>query len=74
MGITSGMENYVGQIDKMSREIADLRWACRQALEHVTELREAWRTGAIREHDSLGGTRSNRNAEVEAALVRALAT
>lgn len=39
--------------------------ACRLALSHVEELRGAWRTGAITEHD---GTRSNRNVAVEVAL------
>ena len=46
--------------------------ACRKALEHVVELREAWRVGAITESDGQGGTRSNRNVEVEGLLRAAL--
>lgn len=47
--------------------------AAEKAHAHTLELREAWRRGAISEHDSLGGTRSNRNVEVEVALRAALA-
>lgn len=47
--------------------------AAKAALEHVRELREAWRTGALHECDGGGGTRSNRNVEVEVALRNALA-
>lgn len=42
------------------------------ALEHLDELRDAWSRGVISEHDGLGGRRSNRNAEVESNLRRAL--
>lgn len=42
--------------------------ASEAALAHVRELREAWRTGAIDERDGGGGTRSNRNVDVEVAL------
>lgn len=49
-----------------------LRAACEFALEHVRELREAWRTGALDERDGGGGTRSNRNVDVEVALRNAL--
>lgn len=55
-------------------DVPSLLAACRQALVHVEELREAWRTGAISEHDGRGGTRSNRNVEVEVALRGALNT
>lgn len=48
--------------------------AARKALVHVEELREAWRRGAISEHDGRGGTRSNRNVDVEVALRAALAS
>ena len=37
-------------------------------LAHLTELRQAWETGAIRECDGKGGTRSNRNVECEFIL------
>jgi hypothetical protein len=51
----------------------DLLAACKLGLSHVTELREAWRTGALGEHDGQGGTRSNRNVEVESAFRAAIA-
>ena len=53
---------------------AELVAAAEIALEHVKELREAWRTGAIRECDGNGGTRSNRNVDVEVRLRRVLET
>ena len=42
----------------------DLVEALEAAMRHCNELREAWERGVLREHDSLGGTRSNRNVEV----------
>lgn len=42
--------------------------ALRESREHVLELSEAWRTGALSEHDGLGGTRSNRNSDVRVLL------
>ena len=42
----------------------------RQSIEHNEELEEAWRRGAISEHDGKGDTRSNRNE----ALVRRMKT
>lgn len=50
----------------------ELTIAARYALIHVQELREAWRTGAISEHDGKGGSRSNRNVDVEVKLTKAL--
>lgn len=50
----------------------ELRAACEIALEHVTELRDAWMRGALHERDNLGGTRSNRNVHVEMKLRAAL--
>ena len=47
--------------------------ALQAALAHVEELRDAWMRGAIDERDGLGGTRSNRNCEVETALRAAIA-
>lgn len=47
--------------------------ACQAALSHVVELRDAWERGALSEHDGGGGTRSNRNVEVENGLRAALA-
>lgn len=49
-----------------------LRKACETALAHVRELRDAWERGCINEIDGLGGTRSNRNIEVEQLLRKAL--
>ena len=40
---------------------------------HVSELREAWRSGALNECDGLGGTRSSRNVDVGVAVYSALA-
>jgi len=54
-------------------EIARLRGAILQALEHVCELRSAWKRGCLSETDGKGGTRSNRNVEVEVKLRAALA-
>ena len=39
--------------------------ACRS---HIAELEEAWRRGAITEHDGQGGVRSNRNAALRDRL------
>lgn len=50
----------------------ELLEACEAALNHVRELREAWRTGALSERDGRGGSRSNRNVDVENALRNAL--
>lgn len=41
-----------------------------EAIAHLTELAEAWQRGCISEHDGLGGTRSNRNADVLRKLDR----
>ena len=51
---------------------AKLIEAAQDALTHVSELREAWQRGNIHEFDNQGGTRSNRNVEVEAKLQKAL--
>lgn len=51
----------------------EMKDALKVALEHITELRDAWARGVIREADNLGGTRSNRNVEVESLLVAAIA-
>jgi hypothetical protein len=48
--------------------------ACRAAKEHVAELREAWQRGCISEHDGKGGTRSNRNADLDLMLSRAISS
>jgi hypothetical protein len=46
--------------------------ACKEALEHISELEEAWRTGALSERDGKGGTRSNRNLDVRVILESAI--
>lgn len=46
--------------------------ALQLALDHVSELREAWARGVLREGDTLGGMRSNRNVDVESAARAAL--
>lgn len=53
-------------------EIRRLRAVCQAAWEHVEELRDAWERGAIHERDTLGGTRSNRNADIEVRLRKVL--
>lgn len=58
--------------EPVTREHELIRQAAQAALEHVTELRDAWMRGALSEHDGLGGTRSNRNADVERRLYQAL--
>lgn len=55
-----------------SEQAQRLRKACKKALYHVRELREAWMTGALSEHDGKGGLRSNRNVDVESQLSAAL--
>ena len=47
--------------------------ALRKSHEHIAELREAWRTGALHETDGRGGERSNRNVDVE-VLIRQTVT
>ena len=59
-------------IDALIAERDRLMLAAKEALSHVEELREAWRTGAIREHDGKGGLRSNRNVDVEVKLRKAI--
>lgn len=49
-----------------------LRQAAQEALEHVHELREAWRRGVIDERDGKGPKRANRNVDVEVKLRNAL--
>lgn len=47
--------------------------ACNAAIAHIEELRDAWMRGAIDERDGQGGTRSNRNGDVERMLRDAIA-
>lgn len=57
------------QIDELRKPLLE---ACKTALDHVTELRDAWMKGALHERDNLGGARSNRNVDVEQVLRAAL--
>lgn len=57
----------------LEAENARLRDAAVQAYEHVSELREAWERGVMREGDGSGGLRSNRNMDVYVSLRAALA-
>lgn len=50
------------------RRFEEMQTALIAALGHVQELRDAWERGVISEHDGLGGTRSNRNVDVEVRL------
>lgn len=59
-------------IQSAAAKLEPLVCASALALTHVTELRKAWRTGAIDERDGYGGLRSNRNVDVEVALRKAL--
>ena len=59
-------------VEWQHKENVQLQAACREALSHVQELREAWMVGSIREADGSGGTRSNRNVDVEFSLNKAL--
>ena len=63
------------EIEANARLIAaapQLLAACEAASEHVQELREAWMTGALSECDGKGGTRSNRNVDVDCQLRKAI--
>lgn len=60
-------ESKDGEYVKWS-DVAPMIEALKNAHAHVAELREAWERGSIREIDNLGGTRSNRNVDVEVEL------
>ncbi len=65
----------LGEMTRYIRKAAladELVLACQKAHEHVNELRDAWQRGAITECDGWGGTRSNRNADVETTLRAAI--
>jgi hypothetical protein len=64
----------------LSKSNADLIAAAPDMLEalmaaraHVEELRDAWQSGCISEHDGQGGTRSNRNIDVAKVISQAIA-
>ena len=51
----------------------DLLAACKLALDHVEELHEAFRSGALTGTDGKVGLRANRNVDVECELRRQIA-
>ena len=55
-----------------STGVDELYQACEEVLEHLRELREAWSRGCINETDGKGGTRSNRNVDMETLLRKAM--
>ena len=59
-------------VDPRDALIDRLYEALRLADSHTKELRDAWQRGAINECDGKGGTRSNRNVDVEVACREAL--
>lgn len=65
----AGLEQRLADV---TSERDELRVAAGLALVHIRELREAWRRGVIDERDGQGGTRSNRNVDVEVSLRDAL--
>lgn len=58
---------------RLAENNAELLSACKAAKAHVEELREAWRTGALRSFDGKNAERSNRNVDVETLLRKAIA-
>ncbi len=66
------LASTLARAEAAEQQAADLAAALLMAHEHVSELREAWERGVIREGDNLGGTRSNRNMDVCVALRHAL--
>jgi len=54
-------------------DLARLEAAAHKAQEHIYELGDAWRRGALSEHDDKSGTRSNRNHDIGIELREALA-
>lgn len=80
------MENGFKNKSSKSKDAARAAWAAcavqdipayalfalAAAHRHTSELRDAWRRGIIDERDGGGGTRSNRNVDVEVGTRRAL--
>lgn len=65
-------ERFSWQMTSLAIHTRELIQSSKATLEHLQELREAWMSGAITERDGKGGTRSNRNVEVEERLRTAL--
>jgi hypothetical protein len=62
--------DFLDTIADLQRQLRERDAAIAVASEHVKELRDAWQRGCIRETDGKGGTRSNRNADVDLMLAR----
>lgn len=60
-----------GELADANKRIEELG-TCVNALFRLEELRDAWSRAVIAERDNLGGTRSNRNVDVEIALRKVL--
>lgn len=60
-------------LTRAESEVAQAKELLEQASAHLWELAEAWREGALDEHDGQGGTRSNRNMDLLNAIRRFLA-
>lgn len=60
------------EIEPIRAVNAKLVEALEVALTHCNELRAAWERGALSEHDTQGGTRSNRNVDAIITICIAL--
>ena len=67
------LENASAQRDGSLAQVEALRGALRETVEHIEELEDAWRRGALSEHDGQGGTRSSRNLWLRVKLRKLLA-
>lgn len=73
LGLIDDAKKKVEQSLAVEREqVKRLRELATTAQSHLEELRDAWERGVIHEHDSKGGTRSNRNADVLSEIRAAL--
>jgi hypothetical protein len=54
----------VVKIERLEADNKALQDTLGDVLAHLEELAEAWRRGALLDHDGKGGTRSNRNYEL----------
>lgn len=72
--LVAKLEGYRMALSDLNARYGDVVRAAEAARDHLEELVEAWRRGALSEHDTTGmnGTRSNRNFAVTKALVYTL--
>ena len=59
-----GGTNHLEQLFAAKLEVERMRGLLRDTGEHLRELADAFRTGALTQHDNGGGTRSNRNHDL----------